>query len=171
MSKPHLYAEPHWSCGWCSVSCSRERATAWQCSHTTSCRSSTRFHCGRNKHMRTSEQGQTDRQHGPRIRRSLPGLTFDLSEVTDTDCTTRSSVQIPTDLQTGVIRLGSTHTDRNKVLMNISSYVCVCVCVCVYLQCSSSQLENASSSSPMFITTILVSGQTCCHRNSRTHAN
>lgn len=33
------------------------------------------------------------------------GLTFDLSEVTDTDCMTRSSVQIPTDLQTGVIRL------------------------------------------------------------------
>lgn len=119
-------------------------------------------------------------------RGSSPRLTLDLCEVTNTYGATHSCVEVPADLQVGMVGVwpGNKKTTvsceagevEDERLTGINGFWETkskhgwrrrwrwwTVNSSVkegYLQCSSSELEKASNSSPMLIITVLVSGHT-----------
>lgn len=95
-----------------------------------------------------------------------PCLTLDFCEVTNTHSATHTRVEVPANLQVGMVcvwpenkkeppghksKAGETGEGRGGFRVKEQAK---------YLQCSSSELENASNSRPMLIITMLVSGHT-----------
>ena len=61
---------------------------------------------------------EREKENERRKRTCLPGLTLDLREVTDPDSVTRPSVEVPADLKTGVVGVGSAHTHTHTHVIN-----------------------------------------------------
>lgn len=109
---------------------------------------------------------ENNRKEETRSRRP-PGLAPDCSEVSHTDGAAHACVQIPADLKVGMVRAGPANTQlqpftwTGRRRSNTGGGE-----VDEYLQRSSSEMEKANSSSPMFMITVLVSGHTC-YRSSK----
>lgn len=103
----HPCGELHWSCGWCNGSCSRGQATSSPCSHRTSCTNSRRSRWRTDKTFQynwTNEKQEAERTCvcGTGLQGS-PCLTLDFCEVANTHSATYTRVEVPANLQVGMV--------------------------------------------------------------------